>query len=69
MALSDIIEKIKSEANVKAHELKADFDKRKADLEKANVELLTQLEKESNEKMEVDSARIKEKAEMEAGSE
>ena len=66
MALSDIIEKIKSEASVQANEHKAEFKKMKKEMEAENIRHLTQMEKDSNELTEKDIAKIKEKAEMEA---
>ena len=66
MALTDILAKIKAESEAKATELKAEFDKKRKEMEDANAKLLTENEKEIEAKLVSDSAKIKEKAGMEA---
>jgi len=66
MALSDIIEKIKSEASVKADELKAEYEKSKKELQNKHIEVLRKLDEDNNTAIDSESAKVKEKAEMEA---
>ncbi len=66
MALSDIIAKIQSEAEVKAAELKSEHEDKMKDLQADNVQLLKTMEEENIAATEEIGGKMKLKAEMEA---
>ncbi len=66
MALSDILEKIQSEAEAKADELKAEFDAKKKTMQSQNLDTVRQMEEENERLTLAESTKMKEKAQMEA---
>lgn len=66
MALSDILEKIQSEAEAKADELKAKFEAKKKNMQSQNLDTIRKMEEENEHLTLMESAKMKEKAQMEA---
>lgn len=63
MALADILEKIKKEAEKKVSELEKDFEERKKKLEEDNEKKQKEIDEHLHKKIEGKSAKILEKAE------
>jgi len=66
MALTDILEKIQSEAESKAEELKAEYEQKKKQLNAEHLSHLQQMAKENDKSIETDGEKTKLKAQNEA---